>query len=853
MVEELRHLDHLYVIEHAVDEDFHRSGGGGNARLRPVERRAHGLALRGELDQVLTEDAEARSRLSLDIEELRALGTILVIEGADASYPLKLESLTRMSTHSKVQRRPWWMLLSVEPAEGDREERATVWVSDEYRQRFIKIFEDYLDKVSTEGRPENWTTPEGNPRNQALVANISSIRRAFLDDLWTSEGEPDRTGRHWWELWLDTTRPNHENVDGFIGAYGLRSVPRSLVIRDRRVVWVEATWSELEPILVTSIPIAEIRRPEFLDTIEDLPVEEQGEYVADLADRITPAPTHAPAVCHLDTGVYRQHLLLADSLAEADHQTIIGASGNDLQGHGTTMAGLALFGDALDELLVSNDSVSLQHRLESVKMYPARHERQHDPRDFGTATVEAVILPEIAAARRRVFCMPLSTDPDRPGEPTLWSATVDALAVGTDVTRDGDELQLISAPDPDAARLMLIATGNVDTYQHDYRTESDTSPVEDPAQAWNAVTVGAHTRLTDTPSDPTYAGWNPLADEGELSPHSRTSTLFARKWPIKPDICMEGGNVLTDGATNFHESHPLLSLRSTGHTNDIALTSANATSAATAQAARLAAMAIARYPDYWPETIRGLLTHAADWTLSMRSEIDAAPTKKDRLHLLRRYGWGVPTEEAVLTSRSRAVTLVTQDQFVPFEGPELRARRFRLHSLPWPREALEDLGETEVRLRVTVSYFIEPSPSRRGWLQRYSYSSHGLRFDLQGPLESQQDFVRRVNYEAQSEEEGATGGSSSATTSERWLVGANQRHLGSLHQDDWYGTGAELAGCNSIAVYPVGGWWKNNRRRDRSELPIRYSLVVSLRTAADVDLYTPIANAISVPVPILAE
>ena len=35
--------------------------------------------------------------------------------------------------------------------------------------------------------------------------------------------------------------------------------------------------------------------------------------------------------------------------------------------------------------------------------------------------------------------------------------------------------------------------------------------------------------------------------------------------------------------------------------------------------------------------------------------------------------------------------------------------------LPWPRDVLQGLGEQSVRLRVTLSYFIEPNPGRRGW------------------------------------------------------------------------------------------------------------------------------------------
>ncbi|MCF8786690.1 S8 family serine peptidase [Rhodococcus ruber] len=846
MADQLRYLDHLYVVEYAADQGFHRSRGG-NAKIRPVEHRAHGLALRGELNQAFSDVDNERQNVSVSSEELRALGSVIVLEGADAAYPLELDRLSKLTQHQRTPKRPKWLLLSARPATDDQPERATVWVADAYRAAFLKLFEDYLTKTSTSAPEERWATPNGNPANQVLVANISRIRQAFLDDLWTSEGEPPRSGRHWWELWLDSTQPHIESFSQFLTTYELRSVPRSIALQDRVVVWIEATWSELEILLVTRVPVAEIRKPEFIDTIEDLPAAEQDEYVLDLAKRLVPAAEHAPAVCHLDTGVYRAHLLLRDSLAETDLHTIIGTSGTDVGKHGTTMAGLALFGP-LDEHLTSTEPVHLRHRLESVRMTPSGSEAATDPRDFGTATVEAVSLPEITAPRPRVFCLPLSTSPDKPGEPTLWSAAVDALAFGTDTARDGDQLQLLSTPDPDFSRLFLVAAGNVDSYQLDHRTESDTSAVEDPAQAWNVLTVGAHTELAGSPEDPQYRGWSPIAEAGGLSPHSRTSVMFnQRNWPIKPDICMEGGNVLTDGAGIFEDKHPMLSLRTTGTANDLALDSANATSAATAQAARLAAIAMVRYPDYWPETIRGLLTHAAEWTPAMEAEIRQSQRKNDRLQLLRRYGWGVPTEDAVLNSSLQAVTMLTQDQFLPFEGDDFKMRRFRLHNLPWPTDVLEQLGAESVRLRITLSYFIEPSASRRGWRQRYAYASHSLRFDLQGPVETEGEFIARINRDAQSSEEGSSRG---GTTSKRWFLGPNQRHLGSLHQDEWHGTGAELARCNSVAIYPVGGWWKNNRRADRMNFPVRYALLLSLRTdKQDIDLYTPIANELRVSVP----
>lgn len=850
MADGLRHLDHLYIVERAANEEFSR-GGQGNAKVRSVEHRAHGLLMRGQLEKAFSDVDEERRQVSVTADELQTLGTVIVLEGAEVTYPLKVESLDRLSNHRKIPKRPMWLLLSVHPATDDEPEQATVWVADAYRANFLQLFEDYLTKLTTKAAKDKWSTPDGNPANQALIANISRIRQAVLRDLWTSAGDPPARGMHWWELWLDATQPSHETFDAFVITHNLRTVQRSVTLRDRVVVWVEATWDQLQILPFTRVPIAEVRRPEFIDSVEDLPANEQEEYVHDLVDRVVAASDEAPAVTHLDTGVNQGHLLLRDSLDPRDVHTVIGTSGADVAGHGTTMAGLALYGN-LDALLVSGEPVHLEHRLESVRMKPARGEPLLDPLDFGTATADAIALPEITTERRRVFCLPLSTTPDRPGEPTLWSATVDALAAGTDIVRAGTQLRLLSAPEPTASRLIVVAAGNVDSYQLDHRSESDTSAIEDPAQAWNALTVSAHTELGAAPSDPAYRGWSPLAGAGELSPHSRTSVMFStRRWPIKPDICMEGGNVLTDGADGFEDKHPLLSLRSTGTANDRALTSANATSAAAAQAARLAARAMARYPDYWPETIRGLMTHSAEWTPAMRHEIETEDGKTARLSLLRRYGWGVPTDDAVLYSSSQAVTLVSQDEFVPFDGSDFRMRHFRLHSLPWPREALEAIGDDDVRLRVTLSYFIEPSASRRGWRRRYSYASHALRFDLQGPLETRRDFVQRVNRDAHRDEEGA---GRSTSTSDRWFVGPNQRNLGSLHQDEWTGSGHELAASGSLAVYPVGGWWKNNGRADRSSRPVRYAMLVSLRTPRnDIDLYTPVANEIRVATPITIE
>lgn len=828
---------HLLVPTSGVDRVFSREGRGDRT-VRDVERRAHGQKIRSEADVALTSQDQSRAAAGLD--ELASLGCVITVEGGpDLTYRLKAESLESMSRH-KVPR-PRWLLLTVLPPESDQPERAAVWVADEFRAKFLALFDAFLDK----------DTPTGKPRNAELVANMTRIRATALADLWQSSGEPP-AGRHWWELWLRDDEGASAHLEDYAERDQLRLASEHLRIGGRLVCWVEATWSDLLPLPFTKVPLVEIRRPQFVDTPVDLDDADQFELVDDLAARVTPAAALAPAVCLLDSGVRRTHSLLEPSLAASDVHSVVPPPDGDIRGHGTALAGLALYGPLTADLL-SRGPVELRHRLESVKFMPDAHHPTHDPLKYGLVTARAIAAPEATSLRSRTFCLAVTSAADRPGEPSLWSASIDALAAGTGVSSSAAGIELLGVPDPMAARLVVVSAGNVQPpYEIGYRGKSDQSPHHDPAQAWNALTVGAHTEMSATPSDPTYDGWGALGAPGDLSPHSTTAVAASgTRWPAKPDICMEGGNVLTNGI-DFVEHHQVLALTTTGHRSDLALDTTNATSAATAQASRLAAMAMAAYPAYWPETIKGLLVHSASWTPHMQAEIDALTSKTQRLALLRRFGWGVPTVESVLTSSDQAVTVVIQDTFIPFTGDAYAMRTFRLHDLPWPRQALLDLGAAGVELRITLSYFIEPNPARRGWRRRYSYASHGLRFELRGPNEGTEEFVRRVNREAASEEDDASGASPPSGPDD-WTIGPNQRNKGSLHSDIWSTDAATLSGVGCVAVHAVGGWWKYNSRKDRTDLPVRYALLLSLRTQAeDVDLYAPIATEIGVPVESIA-
>lgn len=166
-----------------------------------------------------------------------------------------------------------------------------------------------------------------------------------------------------------------------------------------------------------------------------------------------------------------------------------------------------------------------------------------------------------------------------------------------------------------------------------------------------------------------------------------------------------------------------------------------------------------------------------------------------------------------------------------------------LHQFPWPRTELEQLGETEVELRVKLSYYVEPNPGERGWLRRHRYASYGLRFAVKKSLESLDTFRTRINAAAVAEEEELGAIDAGA---DDWFLGPRLRNLGSVHSDYWRGTAAELARRSAIGVYPIGGWWKENPAHERYDRAVRYALIVSIRAVnGTVDIYTPVMAQIA--------
>jgi len=104
-----------------------------------------------------------------------------------------------------------------------------------------------------------------------------------------------------------------------------------------------------------------------------------------------------------------------------------------------------------------------------------------------------------------------------------------------------------------------------------------------------------------------------------------------------------------------------------------------------------------------------------------------------------------------------------------------------------------------------------------------------------------QAFKERVNTLERDEEFQKQNG-----TDDGWFLKSKVRDRGCLISDSWEGgTAAELVDRGTIAIYPIGGWWKTLKDRRLAGREARFSLCVSLDVHdAQIDIYTPIQLAV---------
>lgn len=810
-------LPHIDISQRSVSQTYSARSGFSRHEIR--NRVEHGRRIQNELNAAfrMSDDLRPQDPRLPDSE-----GSYVEVELRKGTKPDILDE-KRKGIRTGAAKRTLDESCSV-----------SLYVPDHAREAFQKIVDDYLNGPLTK---------KANPQNQPKVESIEAFRQARLETFWTDDPAaipPNPEDEIWWGLWCHKGEEN--KLEGLCSRLDvtIADKDRWLYFPELSVVPVYTTRATIELLLFASGVVAEIRRASdnpyfYTDEIEG----EEYDWMDSLAERTVWPSEQAPAVCILDTGINRAHSLIEPALTPQDMHAVdqewMVDDHYDPNGHGTAMAGLALHGD-LTAPLGDTLERKLKHRLESVKVLAPNGFSPTKPKNYGAVTQAAISLPEIEnSERQRIFCMAVTNENISGAIPSAWSSAVDQAAAGT---MPGDEE---TAP----KRLLILSAGNIPSEIDPQKIlPSRNYPIEDPSQAWNALVVGGYTDRCDI-MEGGYDKWTPFVDVGDLSPHSRTSEAWPSNTPFKPELVLEAGNRGISPAQTEVLNFGSLSLLSTGKRPEIPLIPFEGTSAAAAQASRIAAQIVADHPEFWPETVRASMIHSAEWTPRMLEYFGERPGKRDRYELIRRFGYGVPSYERATASAKNDLALFAQAEIQPFRKGSARRNYGDCHyyTLPFPRWKLEELANEQVSLKITLSYFIDPNPGVSANIDPQRYQSHGLRFDLRRKNESLDTFKKRVNT---AEREDQKVGPEIESDDGRWMLGAQSISCGSLHCDTWIGPAIELIGRDTVCVKPVMGW-----SRDRSSIEIcntvrRYALIVSLKTKnTEIDLYTPIITSIS--------
>lgn len=796
---------HIDLSGRFTTAPFKSKGQGGGSKRTPRERAAHGAALRQELGEAIEVFRNTRPE---------ADGSYVQLSGAIAPDDLRLSKDGIQPGASQIGE--------------DGVQRILLHVPDGK--------ETVLDGKLATYQKGPLTKKQNIP--QAKFEEVDAIAPPDFEVTFrgpASQIPKDGSMALWWEAWVG--RGLEAVLEDMATARGCRISEAAQWLRfpEVTVIPVFASKDVMEGMIFDTFAIIEVAlltdTPSiFLDADKD----DQFDWVRSFAEKVRWPSEAAPAVTLLDTGVNRAHALLEPALSPRDMHAVDESWGTDdtCDAHGTRAAGLALFGD-LTRVLQQPGPFVLAHRLESSKIYPPPKAKETTPSAYGSILSSGISNPEERAPdRKRSFCLTI-THPDVASDrPSSSSAILDQAASGTLL---GDEED---AP----RRLFCVAAGNAKPeIERDRIKPADENVVQDPSQAWNAITIGGYTDKTVI-SDEGLEDYEPFSGAGDLSPHTTTSTAWLGKGAIKPEVLFEAGNrAVRPGGRDVITPESLCLLSTGSSEGQEPLRSFDATSAATPLAARFSAQLQAKTPELWPETIRALMVHSASWPEPMAREFAKQKGVTQRARLLRRYGYGVPRLDAALKSATTSVALIAEAEIQPFKLSGRTFHECHYYPLPWPRKELEAIDPREnVTLKVCLSYFIEPNPGATDKTDPYRYQSYGLRFDLRRQGESRDKFLARINAASIQVK------SKNAPSDKCWMFGPNSISAGSLHCDVWKGPAANLLTQDELCIYPVGGWWRGHRDREVVERKARYALVLTLTTEDQaIDLHAGIKAAIA--------
>lgn len=530
------------------------------------------------------------------------------------------------------------------------------------------------------------------------------------------------------------------------------------------------------------VPTAAFERSELFD-LQDIERIEVGE----------PDPS-APVVGIVDSGVQAGHPLLEPAIADAvalhpefDDQA------EDTAGHGTLVAGIALYGDVLAAARAGNFEPGFW--LASVRVLDD-DARFPESVNWVKAISEAITyLAESWQVRVINLSIGNAESPYGGGKSTALAAELDTL-----VRRH--------------RLLLVISAGNLPAADADHENwpEYLLSPdgngnLLDPAQTSAAFTVGA-TSGTDGLTD---RGSGTNLDAVAVSPAFGPAP-FTRSGPgvrgaIKPEFSAEGGNYRYDlNSRGLHPDPAIEVISTSARYPDRLFETTTGTSFAAPSISNVAGRLAARYPGYDANAIRAMMLQGAAHLEQTETHFESFEDPEAAGRAL--CGFGALEWERCGHSDDNRVVMVAEDALLPDD--------FHVYRVPMTEQFTDVSGPHEIAIGLAFS------PRVRN--RRYDYLAYQMEFQLVRGWD-----LGRVFDLAGTEFEPVDGERASPTTSPRCgqpvlsATGAPTRWL-AIRAGSVLASGSTVIGTSSSGASTNGCRLTPTPSRMRSRSPSRWSV-----------------------------
>ncbi len=485
----------------------------------------------------------------------------------------------------------------------------------------------------------------------------------------------------------------------------------------------------------------------------------------------SPEPDSA-RVCILDSGINTNHPLLKTAIAESQ-SFIKGRNEDDESGHGTAVAGIALYGD----LEACSDSHYWQPQFWLYNGKVMYRDEQTNETRFDEKTIEATLTEAVEYFAGELGCRIFNISLGNTNAPYDGKHIRGIAYVLDRLAREYDILFIVSAGNFSGSENPPVPVASWRDEYPEYLMDN-ANIIIDPATALNVITVGSlakHNQHTNEQRYPEISALSP-SNEDQPSPFTRHGPSVGKA--LKPELVATGGNRASPLRQADRQWNPdergmgvlTLNHQFVGGTlfKEIAGTSFSAP-----YITHLAGRLLNEYPQASANLLRAMLinhanlpeacsnTFSEQWKESYK---DNTGTKNREL-AREVAGYGKIDEDSLYRSSESVVVLMAEDS--------IENNTHQFYELPLPESFLRT-NRASRELRVTLAY----SPPVRTTRLEYTATKMSYRL-IKG--QSLEEVEQHFNHDKQDDTETRND---DATPNRK--ISAQTRDKGTVQSSVWH-------------------------------------------------------------------